>query len=137
MPRIHFVQQWLNLLDPAMEEALYDTPICREFVGLDASEDNLPDKSTILRLRHLLEANNLNLQIWATVNATLAANDVTQAHALVQGEETDVCTDAGYQGVRKSEETRDIDVNWHVTMRPGKLKVLDKNTPMGPIMDQL
>ena len=206
MLRIHFVQQWFNLSDPAMEEALYDTPMFREFVGLDAGEDNLPDESTILRFRHLLEAHDLSLQILATVNATLAAkglllksgtvvdatliaapsstknssgerdpemhqtkkgnqwhfgmkahigvdadsglvhtvvgtaanvNDVTQAHALVHGEETDVFADAGYQGVSKRQETQDIGVNWHVAMRPGKRKVLDKSTPMGAILDQL
>ena len=47
MLRIHFLQQWFNLSDPAMEEALYDTPMFREFAGLDAGEDNLPDESTI------------------------------------------------------------------------------------------
>ena len=206
MLRIHFVQQWFNLSDPAMEEALYDTPMFREFVGLDAGEDNLPDESTILRFRHLLEAHDLSLQILATVNATLAAkglllksgtvvdatliaapsstknssgerdpemhqtkkgnqwhfgmkahigvdadsglvhtvvgtaanvNDVTQAHALVHGEETDVFADAGYQGVGKRAETQDIKTHWHVAMRPGKRKVLDKSTPMGAIQDQL
>ena len=73
-----------------------------------------------------------------TVVGTAAnVSDVTQAHALVHGEETDVFADAGYQGVGKREETQDIAVNWHVAMRPGKRKVLDKSTPMGAIMDQL
>ena len=53
MLRIHFLPQWSNLSDPAMEEALYDTALFREFVGLDAGEDNLPDESSILRFRHL------------------------------------------------------------------------------------
>lgn len=57
-----------------MEEALYDTPMSREFVGIDAGEHNLPDESTILRFRHLLEAHNLSLQILAVVNATMAVN---------------------------------------------------------------
>ena len=64
-------------------------------------------------------------------------NDVTQAHALVHGAETDVFADAGYQGVGKRDETQEINVNWHVAMRPGKRKVLDKSTPMGAILDQL
>jgi transposase, IS5 family len=73
-----------------------------------------------------------------TVVGTAAnVNDVTQPHALVHGEETDVYDDAGYLGVGKREETQDIAVNWHVAMRPGKRKVLDKSTPMGAIMDQL
>jgi transposase, IS5 family len=71
MLRIHFLQQWFNLSDPAMEEALYDTPMFRDFAGLDMGEDILPDESTILRFRHLLEAHNLSLQLLATVNATL------------------------------------------------------------------
>ncbi len=206
MLRIHFLQQWFNLSDPAMEEALYDMALFREFVGLDAGEDNLPDESTILRFRHLLEAHCLSLQILATVNATLAAkglllksgtvvdatliaapsstknssgerdpemhqtkkgnqwhfgmkahigvdadsglvhtvvgtaanvNDVTQASALVHGEETDVFADAGYQGVGKRVETQDIQVHWHVAMRPGKRRALDKESPMGAVLDQL
>lgn len=74
--RIHFVQQWFNLSDAAMKEALHDTALLREFVGLDAGEDNLPDESTLLRFRHLLEAHNLSLHILATVNATLAAEEL-------------------------------------------------------------
>ncbi len=70
---IHFLQQWFNLSDPAMEEALYDTPMFREFAGLDMGEDNLPDESTILQFRHLLEKHQLSLQLTATVNATLTA----------------------------------------------------------------
>ena len=73
-----------------------------------------------------------------TVVGTAAnVNDVTQAHALVHGEETDVFADSGYQGVGKRHETQGIEVNWHVAMRPGKRKVLDKSTPMGAIQDQL
>ena len=73
MLRIHFILKWFNLSDPRMEEALYDTPMFREFAGLYASADNLPDESTILHFRRLLEAHNLSLQILAIVNATLAA----------------------------------------------------------------
>ena len=73
MLRIHFLQQWFNLSDPAMEEALYDTALFREFAGLDMGEDHLPDESTILRFRHLLERHQLSLQLLATVNATLTA----------------------------------------------------------------
>ena len=62
---------------------------------------------------------------------------MTQAHALVHGEETDVFADACYQGVGKRDETQDIQVNWHVAMGPAKRKVLDKSTPMGAILDQL
>lgn len=57
---------------------------------------------------------------------TTAANtsDVTQAHALLHGEETTVFGDAGYQGVEKREENRNTDVTWHVALRPGKRRAL-------------
>ena len=208
MLRIHFLQQWFNLSDPAMEEALYDTPMFREYAGLDMGEDNLPDESTILRFRHLLETHELSLQILATVNATLSAkglllkqgtvvdatliaapsstknqdgerdpemhqtkkgnqwhfgmkahagvdadsglvhsvattaanaHDITQAHALLHGEETDVFADSGYRGVEKREEiqVQHPDVNWHIAMMPGKRRTLNKTTPMGAVLEQL
>jgi IS5 family transposase len=57
-----------------------------------------------------------------------AANvaDVTQAHALLHGEETDVLGDAGYQGAHKRDENKDRGINWHVAMRPGKRKALGR-----------
>jgi transposase, IS5 family len=205
MLRIHCLQLWWNLSDPAMEAELHERPLYRRFVGLDGAA-RLPDESTILRFRHLLEKHQLAPQVLATINAGLAhqglllktgtvvdatiiaapsstknstgerdpemhqtkkgnqwhfgmkahigvdadsglvhsvvgtaanVNDVTQAGALVHGEETDVFADAGYQGVAKREETQGINANWHVAMRPGKRKVLDKSTPMGEIMDKL
>lgn len=73
-----------------------------------------------------------------TVVGTAAnVNDVTQARALVHGEETDVFADAGYQGVAKREEVQGIKANWHVAMRPGKRRALDKDSSMGAVLDQL
>ena len=54
MLRVHFVQQWFTLSDPAMEEAFFDTPLYREFAQLPELS-RLPDESTILRLRHRRE----------------------------------------------------------------------------------
>jgi len=203
MLRIHFMQQWFGLSDPAMEEALHDTPLYCEFAGLDAGMTRLPDESTILRFRHLLEEHNLSIQLLATINATLIAkglmlktgtvvdatliaapsstknstgerdpemhqtkkgnqwhfgmkahigvdadsglvhtvigtaanvNDVTQGHGLLHGEETVVFADAGYQGsVKRPEATG---VNWHVAMRPGKRRALNKNLPWGSLLDK-
>jgi IS5 family transposase len=70
MLRLHFVQQWFNLSDQAMEEALFDVPLYREFAGLDA-HGRLPDESTILRFRHRLERHKLAEQMLATVNELL------------------------------------------------------------------
>ncbi len=62
--------------------------------------------------------------------------DVTQAHALLHGEETDVFGDAGYQGVEKRAENQDKAVRWHVAMRPGKRRALPA-TPWGELMERI
>ena len=71
--RIHFMQQWFTLSDPAMEEALHDMPLFRDFAGLGGWDDRLPDESTILRFRHVLEKHKLAERILATVNLLLGA----------------------------------------------------------------
>ena len=73
MLRIHFMQQWFALSDPAMEEALHDMPVFREFAGLEGWNERLPDESTILRFRHVLEKHKLAAQILQTVNDLLSA----------------------------------------------------------------
>jgi IS5 family transposase len=70
MLRVHFMQQWFSLSDPAMEDAFFDTPLYREFAQLDASVKP-PDESTILRFRHRLERHKLADQILATVRKLL------------------------------------------------------------------
>lgn len=73
MLRIHFMQQWFTLSDPAMEEALHDVPLFRDFAGLGGWDERVPDESTILRFRHLLEEHKLSAQILATINELLQA----------------------------------------------------------------
>ena len=53
--RIHFLQHWFNLSDPALEEALYDSRAMRRFVGIDLGREPVPNETTILKFRHLLE----------------------------------------------------------------------------------
>ena len=72
MLRIHFMQQWFTLSDPAMEEALHDVPLFREFAGLDNWATRLPDESTILRFRHLLEKHKMAPPILGVVNELLS-----------------------------------------------------------------
>ena len=72
MLQIHFMQQWFGLSDPAMEEALYDVPLYREFAGLDEGMTRLPGESTILRFRHLLETHGLAAQMLALINEILS-----------------------------------------------------------------
>jgi IS5 family transposase len=73
MLRIHYLQQWFALSDPAMEEALHDMPVFREFAGLDDGVSRLPDESTILRFRHLLERHDLAGDMLRVVNDILQA----------------------------------------------------------------
>ena len=193
MLRTHFMQQWFTLSDPGMEEAFFDIPLYREFARLDEFS-RLPDESTILRFRHLLEEYKLAEQILSTVNevlsqrglllkagtavdATLIAAptstknkdkardpemhsskkgnqwyfgmkahigvdadsglvhtvrgtsghvaDVTEGNSLLHGQESVAYGDAGYQGIEKRPDAQ-VDVTWHVAMRPGKRKALDK-----------
>ncbi len=71
MLRIYFMQQWFNLSDPAAEDALYDSESMRRFAGVELLEDAVPDESTILRFRHLLEQHSLTQQIFALVRGLL------------------------------------------------------------------
>jgi IS5 family transposase len=71
MRRIHFMQQWFTLSDPAMEEALHDVPLFRDFAGLGGWDDRLPDETTILRFRNLLEKNDLAPRMLEAVNDVL------------------------------------------------------------------
>ncbi len=73
MLRIYFVQQWFNLSDPQAEDALYDSESIRRFVRIELSEDVVPDETTILRFRHLLETHGLTATIFDLVKELLAA----------------------------------------------------------------
>ena len=70
MLRIHLMQNWFALSDPAMEEALYEIASLRSFAGLSLSEP-IPDETTILNFRHLLEESDLAEDILAAVNKHL------------------------------------------------------------------
>ena len=67
MLRIYFLQQWFNLSDPAVEEALYDSVMLRQFVGIDLGQEPVPDETTVCKFRHLLEEHNLGGQMLETV----------------------------------------------------------------------
>jgi IS5 family transposase len=71
MLRIHFLQQWFAYSDPAMEEALHDIPVLRAFAGLDAAVASVPDETTILKFRHLLERHGLAAAMLDEINALL------------------------------------------------------------------
>lgn len=203
MLRIHCLQLWWNLSDPAMEEELHERPLYRRFVGLQGAA-RMPDETTILRFRHLLEKHELAPQVLGTINAGLAqqglmlktgtvvdatiiaapsstknktgerdpemrqtkkgkqwhfgmkahigvdaesglvhtvigtaanVNDVTQAGALLHGQETAAFGDAGYRGVDKRQEAQGP--TWFVAMQPGKRKVLDPTRKWARLLEKV
>ena len=202
MLRIHCLQLWWNLSDPSMEEELHERPLYRRFVGLEGAA-RLPDETTILRFRHLLERHDLAPQVLATINAGLAehglmlktgtvvdatiiaapsstknkqgerdpemhqtkkgkqwhfgmkahigvdaasglvhtvigtaanVNDVTQAGALLHGQEAAAFGDAGYRGVDKREEAQGP--TWFVAMQPGKRKALNTASKWARLLEK-
>jgi transposase, IS5 family len=76
MLRIYFLQQWFNLSDPAVEEALYDSAVMRQFVGMDLGREPVADETTVCKFRHLLEEQQLGEQILGAVNLHLQARGV-------------------------------------------------------------
>lgn len=73
MLRMYFVQHWFNLADEACEEALYDSAALRAFVGIDLGRERVPDGTTLLKFRRLLEKHELGKQLFATVGQVLQA----------------------------------------------------------------
>lgn len=71
MLRIYFLQHWFNLSDPGAEEALYDSESMRRFARIELGEEAVPDESTILHFRHLLEEHRLTEAMFVEVNALL------------------------------------------------------------------
>lgn len=71
MLRIHLMQQWYSLSDPAMEDALIEVATIRRFAGIDLISDRIPDETTILTFRHLLEKHDLGQKVFETVKAHL------------------------------------------------------------------
>jgi IS5 family transposase len=76
MLRTYFVQQWFNLSDPGVEEALYESATLRRFVGVDLGVAPAPDETTICRFRHLLEKHDLGGLMLEAVNVHLEARGI-------------------------------------------------------------
>ena len=203
MLRMYCLQQWYGLADKALEDALYDSQALRDFVGIDLSRESVPDATTLLKFRRLLQDNDLTRALFDEINAHLtyqgllmragtivdatiiaapsstknegktrdpdmhqtkkgnqwffgmkahigldaesgivhsvvatAANvgDITQAGALLHGEEEVAFGDAGYRGVNKREEAQGP--RWHVAMQPGKRRKLDLTRKWARLLEQ-
>ena len=77
MLRVYFLPNWYALSDPMAEETLYDSEAMRRFAGIELGDDRVPDETTILNFRHLLERHGLTEAIFAEVNAHLADKGIT------------------------------------------------------------
>ena len=132
MLRLYFLQQWYARADEAIEDAIYDSQALRTFAGIDLGSEAVPDATTLLHFRHLLEAHDLGRRIFGEVGALLvekkllmregtAANvsDSSQAHALLHGGEKSAGADAGYTGVEKRPEIVALGggIEWRVAAR--------------------
>jgi IS5 family transposase len=119
MLRIHFLQLWFTLSDPAMEEAFFDIPLYREFAQFQELS-RLPDESTILRFRHRLEKHKLAGQILATVNEVLIARGLL----LKVGTVVDATLIAALSSTKNKDGLRDPEMHstqkgnqWHFGMK--------------------
>lgn len=120
MLRIHFMQHWFNLSDPAMEDALYDSESMRRFAGIELAEDAVPDESTILRFRHLLEQHKLSEGIFAQVRKLLEEKRLL----LKSGTIVDATIIAAPPSTKNAEGARDPEMHqtkkgkdWHFGMK--------------------
>ena len=120
MLRIHYLQQWFGLSDPAMEEALHDVPLYREFAKLDGVGARLPDETTILRFRHLLERHDLAVDMLRVVN------DILQHRGMMlrSGTAVDATLIAAPSSTKNADGERDPEMhqakkgnNWYFGMK--------------------
>jgi IS5 family transposase len=105
--RIHLLQQWYDLSDPAMEDALIEVPTMRRFAGIDMISDRIPDETTILAFRHLLEKHDLGQQIFEVVKAHLKANGM----AMKQGTIIDATLIAAPSSTKNKSKDRDPEMH--------------------------
>ena len=119
MLRVHLMQNWFALSDPAMEEALYEIASLRSFAGLKLSEP-IPDETTILNFRHMLEENDLAEDILKQVNAHLARKGLL----LKRGSIVDATIIAAPSSTKNAEGERDPEMHqtkkgnqWHFGMK--------------------
>jgi len=103
MLRIHFMQQWFGFSDAMMEENLHDFDLYRQFAQLDAGMTRLPDESTILRFRHLLEKHQLAHSIFETIKDKLIEKNLI----LREGTVIDATLIAGPSSTKNAHKTRD------------------------------
>ncbi len=107
MLRMYLLQQWFNLSDPAVEEALYDSEAMRQFVGIDLGREAVPDETTVLKFRHLLEEHRLGDQMFGEVNRHLTERGMT----IHRGTIVDATIIDAPSSTKNEDKTRDPDMH--------------------------
>jgi IS5 family transposase len=120
MLRIYYMQQWFNLSDPGMEDALYDSDSMRRFAGIELGQDAVPDETTILNFRHLLEKHSLTEKIFTQVQGDLEK----RGYMLRRGTIVDATIIAAPGSTKNQEQERDPEMTstqkgnqWHFGMK--------------------
>jgi IS5 family transposase len=120
MLRMYFLQQWYTLADEALEDALYDSQAMREFIGIDLGRENVPDATTLLKFRRLLEQHDLTAAILAEVNAHLSERGLLMR----QGTVVDATIIAAPSSTKNKDGQRDPEMHqakkgnqWHFGMK--------------------
>ena len=120
MLRIYFLQLWFDLSDPQAEDAIYDSESMRRFAGVELAEDQVPDETTILRFRHLLEKHGLTEAIFHEVNTLLAEKNLLMRSGTI----VDATIIAAPSSTKNATKSRDAEMrqtkkgnNWHFGMK--------------------
>lgn len=120
MLRIYFMQQWYNLSDPAMEDSLYDIESMRRFAGIELGEEPVPDETTILNFRRLLEQHQLTSALFKEVNTFLGERGLL----LRGGSIVDATIISAPSSTKNREKSRDPEMSstkkgntWHFGMK--------------------
>lgn len=120
MVRIYCMQQWFQLSDPGMEDSLYDSDSMRRFAGIELGDDAIPDETTILHFRHLLEKHNLTEQIFTQVQGYLEDRGLM----LRRGTIMDATIIAAPSSTKNQDKARDPEMSstkkgnqWHFGMK--------------------
>lgn len=120
MLKIHCLQQWYHLSDPGAEEAIYDRNSFQKFLGVDLITDGVPDETTILNFRHLLEQHNLAHRIFDEIRIYLA----DQGLLMREGTIVDATLIASPSSTKNKEKKRDPEMSstkkgndWHFGMK--------------------
>jgi transposase, IS5 family len=107
MLRMYFLQQWYGLADEALEDALYDSQALRGFARIDLSADGVPDATTLLKFRRLLETHDLCKGLFAAINADLSARGLL----LREGTLVDATLLAAPPSTKNKEKQRDPEMH--------------------------